>query len=204
MSKLKKLAAAAVVIGAGLVLMSSDKGHGLVHENIKPSEDKGFGKVLIVYYSLTGNTLEVASRLQEKTGAYMYAIQTQDSYRGTPLLYATSKAEMMRGYLPPLQNPMPDLSSYDTIFIGAPVWWFSAPQPLISFLADADLYGKTVVPFCTHGGNYGGFFNTVEDNIAGADILEGMVFEAALQKDPAALKEKISGYLSRLPKHNEG
>ena len=203
MSKLKIFAVAAAVIGAGIVFLSGDKGHGTAHENIKPSEDKGFGKILIVYYSLTGNTREIALQLQEQTGAYMYAIQTRDSYRGTPLLYATSKIEMMRGHLPPLQNPMPDLSSYDTIFIGAPVWWFSAPPPLLSFLEQADLYGKKVVPFCTHGGNYGAFFNAIEDNIAGANILEGMVFEASLQKDPVALREKVSGYLARLDKHNE-
>lgn len=110
-------------------------------------------KVLIAYYSLSGNTKDVAEAIRSKTGGDIFRIETVQSYpeeyRATT---AQAKREINEGFRPELKGKIDNIAQYDIIFIGSPNWWGTIAPAVSSFLADYDLKGKTVIPFITHGG----------------------------------------------------
>ena len=109
-----------------------------------------------------GNTKIVADYISEITGADQYEIVTHkyDGMAYTPLI-DLAKKEAADGELPPYEGAAPDLSKYDTVFIGGPVWWGTYPQVMFTLFKDIDLAGKTVIPFTTHEGS--GLANYVSD-----------------------------------------
>ncbi len=119
-------------------------------------------KILIAYYSLSGNTKDVAETIAEKTDGTLFRIETVQSY---PEEYRATteqaKKEINDGYRPELKDKVADITQYDVIFIGSPNWWGTITPAVSSFLASYNLKGKTVIPFITHGG--GGVQNTVKD-----------------------------------------
>lgn len=110
-------------------------------------------KVLVACFSRTGRTMALAQSILAKTGGDFLEIRSAEAY---PERYRAAvnqvREDLDRGYLPPLASEVTDLSDYDVIFLGTPVWWGGLSLPVKSFLAAADLSGKTVIPFCTHGG----------------------------------------------------
>ena len=109
-----------------------------------------------------GNTKIVADYITELTGAAQYEIVTHkyDGMAYTPLTQL-AKEEANKGELPPYEGSAPDLSGYDTVFIGGPVWWGTYPQVMFTLFKDINLDGKTVYPFTTHEGS--GLANCVSD-----------------------------------------
>ena len=109
-----------------------------------------------------GNTKIVADYISEITGADQYEIVTHkyDGMAYMPLI-DLAKKEAADGELPPYEGAAPDLSQYDTVFIGGPVWWGTYPQVMFTLFKDIDLTGKTVIPFTTHEGS--GLANCVSD-----------------------------------------
>lgn len=109
-----------------------------------------------------GNTKIVADYISELTGADQYEIVTHkyDGMAYMPLI-DLAKKEAAAGELPPYEGEAPDLSRYDTVFIGGPVWWGTYPQVLFTLFKDINLDGKTVIPFTTHEGS--GLANCVSD-----------------------------------------
>ena len=109
-----------------------------------------------------GNTKIVADYITELTGAAQYEIVTHkyDGMAYTPLINL-AKEEANKGELPPYEGEAPDLSQYDTVFIGGPVWWGTYPQVMFTLFRDINLDGKTVIPFTTHEGS--GLASCVED-----------------------------------------
>lgn len=109
-----------------------------------------------------GNTKIVADYISEITGAEQYEIVTHkyDGMAYMPLI-DLAKKEAADGELPPYEGNAPDLSQYDTVFIGGPVWWGTYPQVMFTLFKDIDLTGKTVIPFTTHEGS--GLANCVSD-----------------------------------------
>jgi flavodoxin len=89
-------------------------------------------------------------------------------------LIKLAKEEAQNGELPPYEGTVPDLSMYDTVFIGGPVWWGTYPQVMFTLFKDINLDGKTVIPFTTHEGS--GLANCVEDvkeAFPGANVTKG-------------------------------
>jgi flavodoxin len=163
--------------------------------------NKNLGKVLIIYYSLSGNTREIALMIKEKTNADIYEIQTENEYPSSPMIYLTAKKQMNPKNYPKLKNDdMPDINQYDLIFIGGPVWWYTVPAPLLSFLSQVDFQGKNVISFATHGGNYGKFFEDFESKIKNAKVIRGKEFKKVLKTDKNILDTKISDWLINLNK----
>ena len=109
-----------------------------------------------------GNTKIVADYITELTGAAQYEIVTHkyDGMAYNPLIQL-AKEEANKGELPPYEGAAPDLSKYDTVFIGGPVWWGTYPQVMFTLFKDINLDGKTVYPFTTHEGS--GLANCVSD-----------------------------------------
>lgn len=118
-------------------------------EPLEPSGDK---KVLVVYFSHTGNTRTIAGYIHETVKSDLVEIKTVDTYTDDyDTLLAQIREEVASEYCPPLTTKIENLSSYDVIFIGYPIWVETAAPPVRSFLMTHDLSEKTVVPFCTSG-----------------------------------------------------
>ena len=122
-----------------------------------------------------GNTKIVANYISEIMGADQFEIVTHkyDGMAYNPLI-KLAKEEAQNGELPPYEGEAPDLSQYDTVFIGGPVWWGTYPQVMFTLFKDINLDGKTVIPFTTHEGS--GLANCVEDvkeAFPGATVTKG-------------------------------
>lgn len=122
-------------------------------------------KILIAYYSYSGNTKEVAEAIHDKIGGDIFEIKAEGTYpeEYRPMT-VQAKKEIQDGFRPKLTTTVSDMSQYDIVFIGSPNWWGTITPQVSSFLAVYDLAGKTVIPFITHGG--GGVQNTVKDMTA--------------------------------------
>lgn len=127
-----------------------------------------------------GTTEYVARLIQEQIGGDLHLIQTQEKYPADfDELRDLNHEEMAEGYLPPLVESGLDVSQYDTVFIGYPVWATDVPQAVLSFLQEYDLSGKTVIPFCTHGGyGAGDSYSTIRENSHAAQSPEGLAINA--------------------------
>lgn len=119
-------------------------------------------KILIAYYSYSGNTKEVAEAIQKEIGGDLFEIKAEgtypDEYRP---MTEQAKKEIDAGFRPKLTTSVADMAQYDVVFIGSPNWWGTITPQVSSFLESYDLSGKTVIPFVTHGG--GGQQNTIAD-----------------------------------------
>lgn len=118
-------------------------------------------KILIAYYSHSGNTAKIAKLIQEKTGGDLVEIKPLTPY---PAEYSgvlrQAKEEIGKGYMPPVQQSA-DMTQYDTIIAGTPNWCGTLAPPVASFLKSNDTAGKKIAIFVTHGG--GGPGHTAKD-----------------------------------------
>ena len=115
-------------------------------------------KTLVAYFSATGVTKGAAEKLAEVTGGDLYEIQPEVPYTDADLDWqdkqSRSSVEMADlSSRPAIKGKVENLDDYDTVFIGFPVWWYTAPTIINTFIEANDLKGKTVVPFCTSGGS---------------------------------------------------
>lgn len=142
-------------------------------------------KVLVVYYSRTGNTKEIAQFIQQKTGAVVFAIEPLASYpEDYQATTEQAKREIAEGLKPPLKVVVENIDAFDTVFVGSPNWWSTIAPPVATFLAGHDLAGKTVIPFFTHGG--GGMARCEEDvkkMLPKATFKKGMTFSGGQAKN---------------------
>ena len=163
----------ALFVAAALMLIGCNAQSKQENTNtIKHSNNQEMNKIVIFFshagdnYSVgvidTGNTKIVADYISEITGADQFEIVTHkyDGMAYTPLI-ELAKKEAAAGELPPYEGAAPDLSGYDTVFIGGPVWWGTYPQVMFTLFKDINLDGKTVIPFTTHEGS--GLANCVSD-----------------------------------------
>lgn len=124
------------------------------------------GKSLVVYFSRTGeqdkvgviekgNTKIVAEMIAEKVGADTFEIVPKtDNYPMTfDALCDVAKEEQNNNARPEIKDTVKDFDSYDTIYLGYPIWWADLPMICYTFLESYDFNGKTIVPFCTHEGS---------------------------------------------------
>ena len=114
-------------------------------------------KNLIVYYSHSGNTGKLAKLVKEATGGTLCELLPEKAYPGDyNTVMEQAKKEIQAGFRPVLKTKVMDPASYDTVFVGTPNWWSTIAPPIATFLENYNLTGKTVVPFCTHGGGGAG------------------------------------------------
>ena len=134
-------------------------------QEVKSSNKNNMSKSIVIFFSHAGdnysvgnievgNTKIVADYITEIKGADQYEIVTHkyDGMAYMPLI-ELAKEEANKGELPPYEGTAPDLSQYDTVFIGGPVWWGTYPQVMFTLFKDINLDGKTVIPFTTHEGS---------------------------------------------------
>ncbi|MCE5241845.1 MAG: flavodoxin [Syntrophobacteraceae bacterium] len=153
-------------------------------------------KLLVIYYSLSGNTRNIAERIREKTGGDVVEIETVKEY---PSDYTECTKEVKRELqtrdLPELKMNPPDMSSYDLILVGSPVWWYTVSTPVMRFLTQADFAGKRVSAFCTHEGGVGKFFPHFSEQAKNAVVLEGLDLHMQRQ---AEIPRALDLWLSKL------
>ena len=151
------IAALAIVLATGC--------NGQNKQEVKPTNNKAMSKSIVIFFSHAGdnyavgnievgNTKIVADYISEIADADQFEIVTHkyDGMAYTPLINL-AKEEANNGELPPYEGDAPDLSRYDTVFIGGPVWWGTYPQVMFTLFKDINLDGKTVIPFTTHEGS---------------------------------------------------
>jgi len=153
-------------------------------------------EVLVVYFSHSGNTREIAAQIQKITGADIFEIKTvrpyPDSYDAT---VAQAKKELASDYKPALQGLVENINSYNKVFIGYPIWYGTLPPPVKAFLAETDLSGKTIAPFCTHGG--GGSGKSITELLRlcpKSTVIEGLVVRGS---DVKAAQNEVSEWLRK-------
>ena len=144
-----------------------------------------------------GTTEYVARMIQENVGGDIHLIQTQEPYpTDFDELRDLNHSEMAEDYLPALVESDLDVSGYDTVFIGYPVWATAVPQAVLSFLNEYDLSGKTVVPFCTHDGyGAGSSYNTIREASHATELLDGLAIEA---KDVPSAGDMVASWLAQI------
>lgn len=148
-------------------------------ETVQAKQEISSKKALVVYYSISGNTRAVAKQIAKITNADLFEIETKKAYpKEYKQLVKEAKKEINEGFLPELKT-MPELDSYKVVFIGSPNWWSTITPAVSSFIKNADLKDKTVIPFFTHGS--GGMANCNKDLTAqlegkGATILDAIAF----------------------------
>ncbi len=160
--------------------------------------DKNLGKVLVVYYSLSGHTKEIADKIVAKTNADVYEITTIEPIKQNAKLHFAVKNQIKNKTYPDVQKNFPDFKAYDVIFVGAPVWWYKPATPLLSFLQSADFGGKKVVPFSTQGSNVGTFEEDFKANAKNAEILTYEKFNNISKEYDKEVDNKISTWLNGL------
>ena len=178
-------------------------------------EPSAGSKVLVVYFSRTGeqygvgvidkgNTAIVADMIIEATGADSFEILPQEDYY--PYTYDeltdVAKKEQNENARPAYAGDVPDLSQYETIFIGAPVWWGDWPMICYTFFeenADA-LAGKTLIPFSTHAGSgLSGFDRKLSSALPNSTVGEGLAISGSdAQNNPDSVRAKVNEWLSGL------
>lgn len=145
---------------------------------------------------MTGTTEYVARLIQDNVGGDLHSIETEEPYSTDfDTVVDQNHEEMNAGTLPALVPTDLDISGYDTIFIGYPIWATNAPQAVFSFLSQYDLSGKTIVPFCTHDGyGPGSSYADIADAVEGeASVLEGLAIEAP---DVPEAADTVAGWLN--------
>ncbi|SEH63752.1 MULTISPECIES: flavodoxin [Atopobiaceae] len=113
---------------------------------------------LVAYFSASGTTAKVAKDLAAATGADLFEIEPENPYSSADLNWQDKKSRTTiemndESCRPAIAGEVADMGSYDTVFVGFPVWWYVEPRIIDTFLEAYDFTGKTVVPFATSGGS---------------------------------------------------
>lgn len=120
------------------------------------------GNILIAYFSWSGNTENAAQIIQEQTGADIIELNPAEPYSSNySEVLDQAQKDMNADARPELANHVENMEQYDTILLGYPNWWATIPMPVATFLEEYDFSGKTIIPFCSHGG--GGFDQSITD-----------------------------------------
>lgn len=130
--------------------------NAVAETNSVENTETGDGKILVVYYSATGNTEAVAQKIANNLGADVFEIVPAQEYSSTDLDWTDSNSRVTREYEDEslritelVSTTVENWESYDTVIIGYPIWWGIAAWPVDTFVKANDFTGKTVIPFCT-------------------------------------------------------
>ena len=145
-----------------------------------------------------GNVQELASWVQEGTGADIFSIQVEDKYSDDwDECLDRANQERAEDARPALTASVENIDQYDTIFIGYPNWWYGVPMPLLTFFEENDLSGKQVYLFCSHGtGGLAQSVDIITEALPDSTISEN-VFDC-YEQDASSSQQDIESWLSEL------
>lgn len=157
----------------------------------EPETQPETGKTLVVYYSASGNTERVAKDIAEAAGADLFEIVPTEVYTSEDLNWTNSDSRVSREHddeslrdVPLTTTEVPDWDSYDTVFIGYPIWWGIAAWPVDTFVKNNNFTGKTVIPFATSSSSGMGQSGSLLADMAGTgEWQEGQRFSSGVSSD---------------------
>lgn len=157
----------------------------------EPGTQPETGKTLVVYYSASGNTERVAKDIAEAAGADLFEIVPTEVYTSEDLNWTNSDSRVSREHddeslrdVPLTTTEVPDWDSYDTVFVGYPIWWGIAAWPVDTFVKNNDFTGKTVIPFATSSSSGMGQSGSLLADMAGTgEWQEGQRFSSGVSSD---------------------
>lgn len=153
---------------------------------------------LVAYFSASGTTQRVAEHLAEAAGADLFRIEPETPYTSADLNWRdrhsrTTQEKNDRSIRPALKGTVPDVSGYDVVYVGFPIWWYTAPNIVNTFLESADFSGKTIVPFATSGGsNAAASTRDLAPSAPGAHVESGVLLNGASDARLAKLAEQYA------------
>ena len=182
-------------------------------ENASGTETESASDALVIYFSRTGeqyvvgvidkgNTAIVAEMIAEETGADLFEVLPEDDHY--PMTYDAltdvAKQEQNDNARPVYAGEVPDLSQYDTVFIGAPVGWGDWPMIMYTVFENNDFSGKKLIPFSSHeGSGLSGFDKKLQSACPDAEVLKGLAVRGNdAQNNQEKVRESVSGWLSEL------
>lgn len=136
-------------------------------------------KILVAYFSASGVTAKVAERMAKEIEADLFEIKPEIPYTSADLNWGNNKSRSSvemndRSCRPDISTKVRDMSVYDVVFIGFPVWWYREPSIIDTFMEGYDFSGKTVVPFATSGGSsIGDAGKNMQALAPNADVVKG-------------------------------
>lgn len=206
--------------------VGQDTGTGQETKETTGNEEKkaaSSGKILIAYFTLAdnyenpidmdatsqasinienkeriGNTEYLAGAIQEETGGDLFSVVVKNPYPNDyDKITDMGSEEQEEDARPELAGHVENMAQYDTVFIGFPIWWYTMPQAMFTFLEEYDFTGKTVIPFTTHGGyGVGSSVEDIQKLCPGADVVED-IFEADREDIGKQIKE-IGSWIEEL------
>lgn len=140
------------------------------------NENTETGKVLVLYFSQSGNTEAVANFIHNAVGGDIVKLETETPYPSDyDELVDYAQEEQRENARPALSTKIDNIDEYDTIFLGYPNWWGDMPMPIYTFLDEYDLSGKTIAPFIKHGGSgLSGTPENIKEEEPNATVTEGL------------------------------
>lgn len=159
-------------------------------ESAKKDAPQG-GKTLVVYYSASGHTEDVANVIADEMGADLFELEPVNPYTSDDLNYTNADSRVSREHENEEQRnvelvsvEVEDWDVYETVFIGYPIWWGIAAWPVDSFVETNDFAGKTVIPFCTSASSgFGESGELLEEKAGGGDWQEGIRFSSGVSEE---------------------
>lgn len=157
MKRLIKILSAAIIACIMAVTFAACGGSGDAIDNDPETPVTGDSKILVAYFSFSGNTQQLANMVAEGTGGDLFRILPETPYTNNDV-FDRAQNELNNGTRPPLSEYIDEevMAEYDVIFVGFPIWWYDLPMPVWTFLEEYDLSGKTIIPFFSHNGSSSG------------------------------------------------
>ncbi len=154
-------------------------------------------KVLVIYYSRSGNTKQIADYIGEKTNADVIRLETVRTYPSNyDEMLDTAKEEQRNGGRPELKNKNINIEDYDIIFLGYPIWWGEIATPVYTFLDEYDLSGKKIAPFVTSGSSgLSGTLSDIKREEPKSEVLDAMSITSSTLNNYKSLTDN---WLSKL------
>lgn len=147
-----------------------------------------------------GNTMVLAQMIADKTGGDLFELERAEPYSSSYSECCDEALEESNTGTRPTLKALPDLSSYDTVFLGFPCWWGDIPMPVYTAIEALDWNGKTIYPFSTHAGSgEAGMFTTVEEKCTGAIVGNGLTMSGVTaQNERAEAESQVDAWLASM------
>jgi flavodoxin len=154
-------------------------------------------KILVAYFSHSGNTREIANQIHKSAGSDIFEIQSVKPYpHNYDAVVEQAKQELESDHKPALKTKMENIKPYDLVYIGYPIWWGTFPAPVKTFLSEYDFSGKTILPFCTHeGSGLGRSVTDISNLCQKSTLLDGI---AIWGRNVKTAQNKVSEWLQNI------
>ena len=198
---MKKLLASILAVMLVMAMTSCSGGNSGASGGDQAAQQNTDDKSIVVYFSCTGNTKAVAEEIAAQTGSDLHEIVPEEPYTEEDLNYnddnCRANAEMNDPESrPAISNTIENLSDYDTIYIGYPIWWGSLPRIMNTFFDTYDFSGKTIVPFCTSGSSsISQSLSVIREAEPEAQVKEGLQVSSAGADDSS---DEVSRWLEEI------